>query len=213
MFISRPDSYSRLGPVLGGLFAQSPAGWRWSFYLNLICGALTFPIYLILLPSYRTDLMSMNIWSKIRSIDILGYLLWVGGLISLVMILSFGGAQYSWVSSSMIALIVCTIIFWLLFTFQQTTSTLMPKGQGSPIFPVRISKRADICIFAIQTAIGFGVLFVTINYLPLYFQFARGEHALQSAKDMLPLVFFGVTVSPSAFIMYSWGGSLLTGII
>ena len=107
------------------------------------------------------------------------------------MILSFGGAQYAWTSGSMIALIVCTATFWLFFTQQQMIGILMPEGCS--IFPVRVARSPELWIFAVQTAIGIGALFITINYLPLYFQFVRAESALQSAKDMLPLVFLGVT--------------------
>ena len=38
-----------------------------------------------------------------------------------------------------------------------------------------------------------GALFVTIFYIPLYFQFIRGESALRSAVDLLPFLFTSVS--------------------
>lgn len=40
-----------LGPVVGGGFSVSSVGWRWSFYINLLIGAVCAPAYLFLLPS------------------------------------------------------------------------------------------------------------------------------------------------------------------
>ena len=73
--------YNRLGPVVGGLFAQSDVGWRWSFYLNLFAAAVLIPIYLLLLPSLPNRL-DIKFWTKFWRIDFLGFCLLVGALIS-----------------------------------------------------------------------------------------------------------------------------------
>ncbi|KAI6777586.1 putative HC-toxin efflux carrier TOXA [Emericellopsis cladophorae] len=39
-----------LGPVIGSAFAQSAATWRWAFYINLVFGAATAPIYIFWFP-------------------------------------------------------------------------------------------------------------------------------------------------------------------
>lgn len=36
-----------LGPVVGGAFSDSKAKWRWGFYINLVIGAITGPIYIL----------------------------------------------------------------------------------------------------------------------------------------------------------------------
>ena len=40
-----------LGPVVGGRFSDSSATWRWGFYINLIIGAITGPVYLFYRPA------------------------------------------------------------------------------------------------------------------------------------------------------------------
>ncbi|KAJ5302682.1 hypothetical protein N7476_009481 [Penicillium atrosanguineum] len=40
-----------LGPVIGGGFSDSSAIWRRGFYINLIIGAITAPVYLFYLPA------------------------------------------------------------------------------------------------------------------------------------------------------------------
>lgn len=40
-----------------------------------------------------------------------------------------------------------------------------------------------------QTGCSIGLVFITIFYIPLYFQFVRGESAIRSAVDLLPFLF------------------------
>ena len=179
-----------------------------------MAGGITLPIYVFLLPAYRPQKISLSRAAK--QIDFLGYVLWAGALVSLLMVLSFGGALYAWGSARMIALCCTSTALWAAFIAQQVTGKLMPRNCN--IFPVQIAKSLEIWLFAIQTAISIGVLFVSINYLPLYFQFVRAESALQSGKDLLPLIFFGVAafllngtlMRSSYYIVWYILGSLLS---
>lgn len=38
-------------PIIGGAFADSPATWRWSFYINLVVAAVFAPVYVFMIPS------------------------------------------------------------------------------------------------------------------------------------------------------------------
>ena len=46
----------------------------------------------------------------------------------------------------------------------------------------------EMWILIVQTGCAIGMLFITIYYIPLYFQFIRGESAIQSAIDLLPFL-------------------------
>lgn len=42
-----------LGPVVGGAFSDLKATWRWGFYINLVIGAISAPIFIFNLPNVR----------------------------------------------------------------------------------------------------------------------------------------------------------------
>ena len=158
------------GPIIEGLLSQSSAGWRWSFYLNLLAGGVVIPIYLFLLPPYRPR-SGLTALKGIWQVDAVGFTLWAGALVSWMMILSFGGAEYNWSSGQMIGFICCTAILWICFALQQGTSVLMVRA--SNIFPVSVAKSLEVWLLGIQTAISIGSLFFAINYLPLYLIHSR----------------------------------------
>lgn len=82
-----------LGPVIGGAFVESPATWRWAFYLNLCVSGLFAPVYLFLIPSFKPRADARKT-TPLRKYDVLGTVLSIGAIISLIMAIDFGGTLY-----------------------------------------------------------------------------------------------------------------------
>lgn len=181
----------RLGPSIGGGFAVTAAGWRWSFYFNLILVGVSFPIFLFILPSRKTSVSPASLWTRVRRIDIVGSVLFAGALCSGIMAVSFGGALYSWDSGAIVGLFCSSGVFWIVFGIQQATATFTTKEDR--ILPIHVLRSLEMWILIIQTGCSIGVLFITIFYIPLYFQFVRGESAIRSAVDFLPFLFTSVS--------------------
>ncbi|KAL9055930.1 MAG: hypothetical protein Q9162_003226 [Coniocarpon cinnabarinum] len=173
------------GPLIGGLFTQSAAGWRWSFYLNLLFGAVVVPIYFFCLPNCKVD-SEGSVWERVKRVDYTGAVLFAGAFMSPIMAVSFGGANYPWGSGQVIGLFCCAGFLWILFAIQQATTTFTSKRDR--IFPASVLQDREMWILIVQTASAIAVQFVTLNYIPLYFQFVRGESAFRAAVDMLPLI-------------------------
>ena len=180
-----------LGPCIGGAFAVTAAGWRWSFYFNLILIGVTFPVFLFILPSRTTVASPVCLWTRARRIDILGSILFAGALCSGIMAVSFGGALYSWNTGTIIGLFCCSGILWIIFGIQQATPIYTTKEDR--ILPLHILRSWEMWILIIQTGCSIGMLFITIYYIPLYFQFVRGESTIRSAVDLLPFLFTSVS--------------------
>ena len=102
------------------------------------------------------------------------------------MAVSFGGANYPWRSGQVIGLLCCAGILWIVLLIQQATTTFTTKRDR--IFPASVMHDREMWILMLQTSSAIAVQFVTLNYIPLYFQFVRGETALKAAIDMLPLI-------------------------
>jgi len=100
-----------LGPIVGGAFTDSAAGWRWAFYINLPMGAITIPILAILIPSFDLQ-KGKTIRERVAQIDWIGSILFVGAIVSLVVAIALGGNEFAWNSTQIIGLF---IVFGCLF--------------------------------------------------------------------------------------------------
>ncbi|KAL9023888.1 MAG: hypothetical protein Q9196_006899 [Gyalolechia fulgens] len=191
-----------IGPAVGGAFAVTAGGWRWSFYFNLILVGLTFPVFLFVLPPNQTSASRASVRVRVQRIDLLGSLLFAGALASGIIALSFGGALYPVKSGRIIGLFCCSGILSIVFSIQQATVSFTSKEDR--ILPLHILCSWEMWILIIQTGCSIGMLFITIYYVPLYFQFVRGESVIRSAVDLLPFLF------TSVFAMLA-SGRLITG--
>lgn len=175
-----------LGPVVGGAFVESPATWRWAFYLNLCVAGLFAPVYLFLIPSFKPRADSRTT-KLLREYDIIGTILSIGATITLIMAINFGGTLYPWRSGQIIALFVVSGVLFILFGIQQGMTIL--TSVTTRVFPCQFMRNINaiflfICAAAVNTA-----GFIPIYYIPLYFQFTRGDGAIKAAVRLLPLIF------------------------
>lgn len=172
-----------LGPIVGGLFADSPATWRWAFYINLCIAAVTAPACAWLIPVLRPEAQGSTL-ERIRRVDYLGAVLFLSGIVLVVMLLSFGGSLYTWSDGRMITVYVTTGVVWLAFVLQQSLSLFTHDR----IFPVHLATNLETSLMFAWTANAISALVVPIYSLPLFFQFAFAESSIRSAALTLPSI-------------------------
>ncbi|KAL9003049.1 MAG: hypothetical protein Q9188_004061 [Gyalolechia gomerana] len=115
-----------IGPAVGGAFAVTAGGWRWSFYFNLILVGVTFPVFLFVLPPDESSSQT-SFWVRAHRTDVLGSLLFAGALASGIIALSFGGALYPLKSGRIIGLFCCSGVLSIVFSIQQATASFTSK--------------------------------------------------------------------------------------
>jgi len=101
--------------------------------------------------------------------------------------INFGGTTYSWNSGSIIALFIVAGVLWLAFAVQQ--SLALWTTPTDRMFPIQFLKNKEAILLFICAAASNSAVFVPIYYIPIYFQFSRGDGALDSAIRLLPLIF------------------------
>lgn len=174
-----------LGPLIGGGFHDSSAGWRWAFYINLIIVGVFLPVYIFLLPSINPS-PNRTFKEKMREFDWLGATLICGGILTGIIAIALGGVDWEWDSAQSIALFVVSAVFFIAFGLVESFEILTTHEHK--LFPTHFLKSRTQIICFITTAAACTATFIPINYIPLFFQFTRGDKAITAAVRLLPLI-------------------------
>ncbi|KAI0176332.1 major facilitator superfamily domain-containing protein [Hypoxylon sp. FL1284] len=186
---------SVLGPVVGGAFAESPATWRWAFYINLPIGALTIPAFLLYLPAFHPS-QGLTIRERLATIDLVGFLLNCGTWISFLLALTMANGAWPWDDGRTIAIFVVFGVVLVAFVLQQYFALFTTPARR--LFPGHLLRDRTQVLLYIVTSAGSTTNFVIIYYIPIYFQFVNGDGAVMAAVRLLPFVCIAVAVSISA---------------
>ena len=104
-----------LGPIIGGAFTDSSAGWRWSFYINLCVGGLFTPVYIFLLPSLHPQPVVTPVIERLKQMDLVGTIILMGAFAAGVIGVNFAGAMYPWDAPGIIVALVLGGVLFLAF--------------------------------------------------------------------------------------------------
>jgi hypothetical protein len=117
-----------------------------------------------------------------------------------MIVVTFGGSTYAWDSGAAIALWVVWGVCLIAFIIQQNFSIFTTPERR--IFPIHYLKSRTMVLLFICTACAASANAVVLYYIPLFFQFTKGDSALDAAVRLLPFIVIFVF-----FVMFA-GGSL-----
>ena len=160
------------GPLLGG-FITSALSWRWVFYVNLPVGLLALVMIAVGLRSRPSG--------KARPVDYAGSALLTGATATLLLLLTWGGTEFPWLSLPSAGLLAITALTSALFIRQELRAP-------EPLIRLPLFRNQ---IFARGVAVGGMMAFAMLGstvFLPLYFQLVLGMDPAVAGLMLLPQV-------------------------
>jgi EmrB/QacA subfamily drug resistance transporter len=165
---------SVLGPTAGGFLTDGP-GWRWVFLVNLPLGLVSLAILLFLFPNIRRR------HAQRPSIDFLGAIALIVGVVPLLLALSWGGREYAWSSPLVIGLLVLGAAMTATFVWIESRA-------AEPIIPLKLFQQPGVGTSVIAAALTSMAMFGTVLFIPLFIQGVIGTTATQSGAVLTPMM-------------------------
>jgi len=174
---------SVIGPAVGGFLTDGP-GWRWCFYVNLPIGIAALGILFYEFPHIVTR-------KTAHRIDWLGAATLVLAVVPLLLALSWGGREYAWSSTEIVALVSVGVLMAMAFVFIEMR---VPEAILPPAF---FRNRVVWTSSAAATLVAVG-MFGTTLFIPLFIQGVIGKSATQSGAVLTPMMFSLIGASVTA---------------
>jgi EmrB/QacA subfamily drug resistance transporter len=165
-------SCSVAGPLLGGIITDT-LSWRWIFYVNLPVGAAA--LFLIAI-GLRTKCNTIR-----HHIDYTGAAFLTCATVCLLLLLSWGGSIYPWLSPVIFVLAAGASLFYGLLIRQE-------RRAAEPILPPHLFKNRIFVVAVSVIGLNAMALFGSLVFLPLYFQVILGASPSRAGLMLAPMM-------------------------
>ena len=161
-----------LGPVLGGVFAEH-LHWSMIFWINvpLALGALV-----LLLPKMG----KIPVFHRRRKVDWLGGVLLMGAAVVCMLVLTWGGNRYSWLSPAIMAMIGASIALALAFVWHA-------RNAEEPFLPLPLMGGTVVPYAMAAGGCALGAITGLTVHLPLYYEVVYHLSASEAGLALIPL--------------------------
>ncbi|KJR89519.1 MFS transporter [Sporothrix schenckii 1099-18] len=227
------------GPLLGGVFTEF-ATWRWCFYVNLPVGAVVASLILLIHIPEQTEKMPWRGQSKeairrqlrlvlLHRMDLVGFFVFSGATIQLLLALQWGGTvAHPWNSSVIIGLFVgagVTALLWGAWNYRMSHwlgSDDIPNRNGeAALVPTPIARERTVYSGSFASFTLMGTIIMNAFFIAIYFQTARDASPVLSGVNILPNIlsqlFFAVASSTAIskmgyYLPWAFAGTILNSI-
>ena len=161
-----------LGPVLGGVFAEH-LHWSMIFWINvpLAVGAL-----FLLLPKMG----KIPVFHRRRKVDWLGGVLLMASAVVVMLVLSWGGNRYAWLSPAIMAMIGASVALAFAFVWHA-------RNADEPFLPLPLLGGTVVPYAMAAGGCALGAITGLTVHLPLYYEVVYHLTASEAGLALIPL--------------------------
>src|ERR1700723_3821510 len=160
------------GPILGGVFAEH-LHWSMIFWINVPLGLTSLAM---LLPKMG----KIPVFHRRRKVDWLGGLLLMAAAVVVMLVLTWGGSRYVWLSPVIMAMIGASIALTLAF--------LWPASRADePFLPLSLMGGTVVPYAMVCGGCAMGAMLGLTVYLPLYYEGVYHLSASEAGMALIPL--------------------------
>jgi MFS family permease len=185
-----------VGPLLGGVFAQT--NWRWCFGINLpVCIVALVLMWFWLQLNSGHSWKGLSVLQQIGQVDYVGIILLTAAVVLILCALTLAGTVYSWSDPTIVVSLSGGFVGVIAFIFWERSRRCSHPIMAPHVF----SNRTTIAALAITTIHGF-ITYGFQFYLPPFFQAVLGASPSRSGVLILPC-------SLTIVVLAAVGGPLL----
>ena len=162
------------GPLLGGWLTEGP-GWRWAFIINVPLGIMAFAAVSVFLRIPRPER------AKSLHIDYLGMVLLALATTTLILVCTWGGQHYDWLSPQILGLALVTVAAAIGFVVTESKVK-------HPVIPLKLFADRNFTLTTVAGLMVGIVMFGALGYMPTYIQMAKGVDATTAGLLMTPMM-------------------------
>jgi len=160
------------GPVLGGVFAEH-LHWSMVFWINL---PLSFAALGLLLPKMGR----IPTFHRKRKVDWLGGVLLMASAVTFMLVLTWGGNRFVWLSPAILAMVGASIALALSFVWHAARA-------DEPFLPLSLMRGSVVPFAIIAGGCALGSMTGLTVHLPLYYEVVYHLTASQAGLALIPL--------------------------
>jgi EmrB/QacA subfamily drug resistance transporter len=160
------------GPVLGGVFAEH-LHWSMIFWINVPLGLGSLAM---LLPK----MAKIPVFHKRRKIDWLGGVLLMASAVVFMLVLSWGGNRYLWLSPTIMAMVGSSIALTLAFVWHAGNAE-------EPFLPLQLMGGTVVPYGMAAGGCAMGAMLGLTVHLPLYYEVVYHLSASEAGLALIPL--------------------------
>ncbi|GKZ21391.1 hypothetical protein AbraCBS73388_007076 [Aspergillus brasiliensis] len=194
-----------IGPVIGGALSPiSHNSWRWIFRLMLPLTAISTLAVMFFMPLRKVT----GDWkAKLKAVDFFGVFLALGGTAVLMLGLTWGGGEYVWNSTHVIATLIVGVAVCVAFVVWEW------KGHPYPLVPMHIFKSRIVNGACLTMFINGWNIIVMLYYIPTFYQLVFNYSTTKAGAMVLPITLLQTVSSTLSGLIVHWVGRYRESIL
>jgi EmrB/QacA subfamily drug resistance transporter len=160
------------GPVLGGLFAEH-LHWSMIFWINV-------PLALAALALLLPNMGKIPVYHRKRRVDWLGGVLLMAAAVTVMLVLTWGGSRFHWLSPTILAMVGASFALGLAFVWHAGRA-------DEPFLPLTLIGGPVVPYAMIAGGCAMGAMIGLTVHLPLYYEVVYHLTASEAGLGLIPL--------------------------